>query len=646
MYKNLSDYIDSLEKIGELVRISAPVSSIEEIAEITDRESKRADGGRALLFENSGTEFPVVTNMMGSDRRIAAALGVGELSDLTSRIESMFKELTSPKPSFTDKLRMLPTLAAMSRWLPRSRSGRGACQDVVWLGEEASLDRLPILKCWPHDGGRFVTLPMVNTLDPNTGTRNVGMYRMQVFSPHTTGMHWHLHKTGDRHYREYQHLGRRMPISVCIGGDPAYTYAATAPMPDNMDEYLLAGFLRGRAVELVRSVTNEIMVPADCDFVIEGYVDPCECKVIEGPFGDHTGFYSLEDLYPVFHVTAITHRRGAIYPATLVGIPPQEDAYIAKATERIFLAPIRAVMLPEIKDLYMPAEGVAHNIAIVNISKSYSGQGIKAASSMWGAGQMMFNKFMVITSTDQDIRALQTLRELITKVDVSKDILLWRGPLDVLDHAAPEMGFGGKMAFDLTSVETTVNMPHRATRSTTATYIGVENTITADEAAAAENTHEAANSPENPTLCGGISSVDCSLTDSWSTLILYAKEGTEVDFTQFLQSNAITGVKFTLIMDSSVEGLSRSDILWLAASNCDPGRDVKIENGMVLFDCRAKAGGINGFTRPWPNVVASSQETIALVDRRWSEYRLGEFTPSPSLKYLKLQRQNSAYYRI
>ena len=302
-----------------------------------------------------------------------------------------------------DKLRALPLLAGMSRWFPRTVSGRGECQQVVQTGAEASLAALPILKCWPADGGRFVTLPMVNTVDPQTGVRNVGMYRMQVFDDHTTGMHWHIHKTGARHYDAWKRSGRRMPVSVALGGDPAYTYAATAPMPDNMDEYLLAGFLRRRPVKLVKCVTNDIYVPADCDFVIEGYVDPAEEKAVEGPFGDHTGFYSLEDRYPLFHVTALTRRRDAVYPATVVGIPPQEDACIAQATERIFLAPIRMALQPEIRDMTMPEAGTAHNIAVVSIDSRYAGQAVKVAQSLWGAGQMMFNKYMLVVPVMTDV---------------------------------------------------------------------------------------------------------------------------------------------------------------------------------------------------------------------------------------------------
>ena len=498
MYRNLWEYVAALERAGELVRVAAEVDPVLEIAELTDRESKRPGGGRALLFERTGTSFPVLTNMMGSDRRIALALGVESLDDLTRRIESLFSELTAPKTSLSDKLRMLPLLERMSRWLPRNRRGRGACQQVVRTGDEVRLSELPVLKCWPFDGGRFVTFPLVHTVDPESGVRNVGMYRMQVFSERSTGMHWHVHKTGEKHYRAYRRLGRRMPVAVCLGGDPAYAYAATAPMPDDLDEYLLAGFLRGRPVELVRCLTCDLRVPADCDFVIEGYVDPSEEKAVEGPFGDHTGFYSLEDLYPVFHVTAITRRRDAVYPATIVGVPPQEDAYIAKATERIFLAPIRRAMLPEADDLWMPWQGVAHNIAVANIRTAYPGQGLKTASSLWGAGQMMFNKFLLVVSTPDDVRQAGVLASLLRRVRLPEQALLSRGPLDVLDHASPQAGLGGKMAVDLTGVSP-------------------------------EDVPAEIRLPDCWEFCCGVTSVDCSLAETWGALVLFAGRSAEVD---------------------------------------------------------------------------------------------------------------------
>ena len=522
MYKTLSEYIAALERAGELVRVNVPVDPVLEIAELTDREAKSPGGGRALLFENTGTPFPVLTNMMGSDRRIAMALGVESVDMLTGRIEELFAALTSPRPDLFDKLRMLPLLGRMSRWLPREVKGRGVCQQVVLQGDAARLDLLPVLKCWPQDGGCFVTLPLVHTLDPDTGVRNVGMYRMQLFSPQTTGMHWHLHKTGERHYRAYQRLGKRMPVTVCLGGDPAYTYAATAPMPDNMDEYLLAGFLRERPVELVKCVTNDLRVPADCDIVIEGYVDPSEEKVIEGPFGDHTGFYSLEDYYPLFHVTAITHRRGAVYPATIVGVPPQEDAYIAKATEKIFLAPIRAAMLPEVRDLWMPEAGVAHNIAVVDIRTDYAGQALKAASSLWGAGQMMFNKFMVVTASGRLVRDVAALADLLRRIRIPDDLMFSRGPLDVLDHAAPETGLGGKLMFDATGVDPAAPL-------------------------------ETVQLPFPFELSDGIVRVDYALSESWRVLLLSAPRGVRPDVFAFLEKNRVEGIKYVILLDEEVD---------------------------------------------------------------------------------------------
>lgn len=525
---------------------------------------------------------------------------------LTGRIEELFAALTSPRPDLFDKLRMLPLLGRMSRWLPREVKGRGVCQQVVLQGDAARLDLLPVLKCWPQDGGCFVTLPLVHTLDPDTGVRNVGMYRMQLFSPQTTGMHWHLHKTGERHYRAYQRLGKRMPVTVCLGGDPAYTYAATAPMPDNMDEYLLAGFLRERPVELVKCVTNDLRVPADCDIVIEGYVDPSEEKVIEGPFGDHTGFYSLEDYYPLFHVTAITHRRGAVYPATIVGVPPQEDAYIAKATEKIFLAPIRAAMLPEVRDLWMPEAGVAHNIAVVDIRTDYAGQALKAASSLWGAGQMMFNKFMVVTASGRPVRDVAALADLLRRIRIPDDLMFSRGPLDVLDHAAPETGLGGKLMFDATGVDPAAPL-------------------------------ETVQLPFPFELSDGIVRVDYALSESWRVLLLSAPRGVRPDVFAFLEKNRVEGIKYVILLDEEVDTSRPGDVLWIASSDCDPSRDVTIRDGVVLFDCRSKAGGVNGFLRRWPNVVASSPETIARVDGRWNEYGLGKFMLSPSLHYSRLQ---------
>ena len=613
MHRSLSDYISLLEREGELVRIAAPVSPMEEIAEITDRVSKTPGGGKALLFENTGTEFPVLTNMFGSARRMALALGVGSLGELSERVDGLLRQAMAPRPSFADKLRALPLLAGMSRWFPRTVSGRGECQQVVRTGAEASLAALPILKCWPADGGSFVTLPMVNTVDPQTGVRNVGMYRMQLFDDRTTGMHWHIHKTGARHYEAWKRAGRRMPVSVALGGDPAYTYAATAPMPDNMDEYLLAGFLRRRPVKLVKCITNDIYVPADCDFVIEGYVDPSEPKTVEGPFGDHTGFYSLTDEYPRFHVTAVTRRRDAVYPATLVGIPPQEDAYIAKATEKIFLAPIRLAVQPEVKELTMPVFGTAHNLAVVSIDRRYRGQAHKVAQGLWGAGQMMFNKYLVITGEDCDVHDPDRLAALLRRAEFPRDLIVSEGVYDVLDHATVTSGFGGKLAFDLTEI---------------------------DPSAPAE----AVRVPERFELTPGLVEVADGLAGKWGALLLFADDAVEQkpDLAAFLARNPCRGIRYAVLFDGHARTMRPDELLWLAAANTDPRRDVECRDGVLCVDARSKRPGIAGNPSRFPNVVTSLPEVVRKVDERWAEYGLGERLESPSDRYRALLLSDKA----
>ena len=602
MYKGLRDFLNRLEREGELVRISAEVSTDEEIAEITERIVKTDGGGKALLFENSGTQWPVVTNLFGSERRMAMALGVGNLRAAGERVAALLSELTSPKQGMGDKLRMLPLLAEMSRWLPRQSRQRGECQQIVVTGDDVDLMQLPVLKCREHDAGRFVTLPMVNTVDPESGVRNVGMYRMQILDSRTTAMHWHIHKTGARHYDACRRLGRRMPVSVALGGDPAYTYAATAPMPDNMDEYLLAGFLRRRPVKLVKCLTNDIYVPADCDFIIEGYVDPSEEPVREGPFADHTGFYSLDDFYPKFHVTAITSRRDAVWPATVVGIPPQEDAAIAVATERIFLAPIRMALQPEVCDMTMPVEGTAHNIAVVSVASRYDGQAVKVAQSLWGAGQMMFNKYMAVVPAGVDVRDNRALAALLRGADTLHCVTRSEGIYDILDHATATPGFGGKAMIDLTT-------------------------------AAAEPAGMTL--PESFVPAGGIESAEAA--EEWGALFLFAEAGTYVDVLKFIAENGITGVKYVLTVDTAAAKLTMGERVWLAAADSDPRRDMMITDaGMIIIDGRSKRPGQAGNPARFPNVAVSSREIVSLVDRRWPEYGLGEFVVSPSERYRPL----------
>ena len=603
----LREYIAKLEAAGELQRITTKVDTRFEITEITDRVSKSTGGGKALLFENTGTGYPVLMNMMGSDKRIALALGVDDLKEISQRIDDMLKGVMTPKSSIMDKLRMLPLLADMAKWFPRKSTSRGECQEVVWQGKDVDLSKLPILTSWPADGGAFITLPMVCTKDPETGTPNMGMYRMQIFDKNTTGMHWHRHKTGARHYDGYKRLGKRMPVSVAIGGDPVYAYSATAPMPDNMDEMLLAGMLRQKPVKMVKCITNDIWVPADCDFVLEGYVDPTEPLTVEGPFGDHTGFYSLTDLYPRLHITAITSRRDAIYPATIVGIPPMEDAYIAKATERIFLAPIRLVMQPEVRDLYMPMEGTAHNLAFVSIAKRYEGQASKVAQGLWGAGQMMFNKYMLIARQECDIRSKEQMCELLRRVDLKRDILFSEGVLDVLDHTTPTLGYGSKLAIDLTNIDTSEEV-------STPTL------------------------PNRMTPAGGVDAYRGDYLASLGLLVVFAdKEWREhIDIDVYLSANDLHDVKYIAIFDNGATTMSASDLLWIAAANTDPKRDIRINGNTMIIDARSKRPGYGNNPSRFPNVVTSSPETISLVDSRWSEYGVGEMVESPSSHYREL----------
>lgn len=444
-YKDLQEFLRLLDKKGELRRIAAPLDPYLEIAEVTDRVSKAV--GPALYFENpKGSRFPVVTNAFGSFPRMNLALESEDLDALGRRIDDVL-EMEKPE-GLIDKLKMLPKLAKMAGIFPKTVAS-APCQDVVLTGDAVDLSILPVLTTWPGDAGPFITFPVVITKDPETGKRNVGMYRMQVFDKTTTGMHWHRHKGCAAHYRLAEKRGERLEVAVAIGPDPACTYAATAPLPDDIDEFLFAGFLRQKAVELVQCKTVDLQVPANSQFVLEGYVEPGERRR-EGPFGDHTGYYSLADDYPVFHVTAITHREDAVYPATLVGQPPMEDTYMGKATERLFL-PLIKKQLPEITDMSLPVEGVFHNFCFVSIDKRYPGQTRKIMYAIWGLGQMMFTKFIVVVDAEVNVQnTAEVWWRVGNNVDPRRDVVIVDGPLDALDHSAPMACFGGKMGIDAT----------------------------------------------------------------------------------------------------------------------------------------------------------------------------------------------------
>jgi|UniRef100_A0A7C5ALM7 4-hydroxy-3-polyprenylbenzoate decarboxylase len=444
-YRSLQHFVEVLERHGELVRIREPVSPYLEITEITDRVCKK--GGPALLFENVlGHQIPVLMNAFGSLRRICLALEVNDLEEIARDILS-FLEAEAPD-TLIKKLKLLPKLARLANIFPKTVS-RAPCQEVIFREEAVDLGTLPVLTCWPLDGGPFITLPLVITHHPETGRRNVGMYRLQVFDRNTTGMHWHRHKGGAQHYRVAEARGERLPVAVALGADPATIYAATAPLPEDLDEIIFAGFLRREPVEMVPCVSIPLEVPASSQIVLEGYVEPKERRR-EGPFGDHTGYYSLPDDYPVFHVTTLTRRRNPIYPATIVGQPPMEDCFLAKATERIFL-PLIKKTLPEIVDLNLPVEGVFHNLAFVSIDKRYPGHARKVMHALWGLGQMMFTKMIFVFDREVDVQDLsQVLWRLGNNVDPRRDVVFVDGPVDALDHASPLPHYGSKMGVDCT----------------------------------------------------------------------------------------------------------------------------------------------------------------------------------------------------
>ncbi len=450
-YKDIREFIKVLENKGLITHISAEVNPILEISEITDRMCKALGGGKALFFDkvkNSG--FPIVTNLFGSYERMCLALEVNNLDDIAKRIVDLLNQ--APPESIIEKLAFFPKLFEISKYFPK-KVKKGPCQEVIEK-DNPDLSKFPIIKCWPGDGqptdeGRFITLPMVFTNDPETGRRNCGMYRIHIYDNVTTGMHWHIHKDGARHYDKYKALNKRMPAAIAVGGDPAVIYAASAPLPESVDEMLFAGFLRKESVELVKCITSDIEVPANSELVIEGYLNPGEMR-LEGPFGDHTGFYSAADYYPVFHVTCITHRKDMIYPATIVGKPPMEDCYMAKATERIFL-PLIQLDFPEIKDINLPIEGVFHNFAILSIKKSYPGHAKKIIHGLWGKGQMMFAKLIIVVDDDVDVHNLSyTSWRVLNNVDWKRDTVFAEGPLDDLDHSANWPRYGAKMGIDAT----------------------------------------------------------------------------------------------------------------------------------------------------------------------------------------------------
>ncbi|MFA5814104.1 MAG: menaquinone biosynthesis decarboxylase [Bacteroidales bacterium] len=624
---NLSTYIKKLEQAGEIIRIREEVSPHLEITEITDRFSKQTGGGKALLFEMTGTEYPVLINSLGSEKRIRIAFGGRSPDELAGEIHKMISILTGSDSGFAGKVRKIPLLGKAARWIPKRRRGRGASQEVINL--EPDLGKLPVLTCWPFDGGPFITFPLVHTVDPVTGSPNLGMYRMQVFGSNSTGMHWHMHKTGARHYREYQKMGTKMPVAVALGGDPVYTYCATAPLPDGIDEYLLAGFIRNKPVTLVKCVTQELWVPEDCDFILEGFVDTAEPLKEEGPFGDHTGFYSLEDQFPVFHLTAITHRRKAIYPATIVGIPPQEDTWLAWVTERLFKPMIKMALVPELTDFHLPVEGVAHNLVLARITPSYPGQGRKVLHTLWGAGQMMFTKFIVITGDGPELKDYFHLARYISgRVDPSQHVEKASGPLDILDHSSRKPAFGGKLGLDATGPEIFNDDQ-------------ISKTIDEQMVIAFRSQHPQIMDMNLEWIKGGVSIGLISLRKTYSGVVSEIAD-------EIRLFDSFNDIRFWIVFDDWVDLTDPHEIVWLTGSNVEVLSDVRIfptangkAAGMMFIDATVKTLKLDGFLRPWPNPTLMDSETIRMVDKKWPDYGAGALIPSPSSKYSKFYQEGA-----
>ena len=451
---SLRAFVAAIDAAGMLVAVDRPVSVNREITEIADRCMKAAGGGPALLFEHptlvsgGASRYPVAVNLFGSERRMALALGVACLDEIGERIAALLN-LKVPDTLF-GKLAMLPQLAEVAKFPPKKVGGRAPCQETVLRGTDVNLAELPIPICWPEDGGPYITLPGVITRDPTTGVRNVGMYRIQVIGPSEVAMHWQRHKVGAAHWRALAARGETMPVAIALGGDPASMYAASAPLPPSIDEFLFAGFLRREPVRLAQAVTCDLEVPAEAELVLEGHIDPREPLVLEGPFGDHTGFYSLADYYPKVHVTAVTLRKDPIYPHTIVGRPPMEDYYLGHATERIFL-PLLKLTLPEIVDIHMPAEGIFHNLVFVSIDKQYPGQAYKVMNGLWGQGLMSLAKVIVVLDKDVNVRdPKEAWWVALNHIDPERDVRFTMGPIDVLDHSSRGFTFGSKMGMDAT----------------------------------------------------------------------------------------------------------------------------------------------------------------------------------------------------
>ncbi|MBJ79152.1 MAG: menaquinone biosynthesis decarboxylase [Nitrospinae bacterium] len=601
-YHSLREFIERLEFDNELVRIKERVSPLLEIAEITDRVSKQPGGGKALLFENvEGSSMPVLINAFGSTKRMNAALGVHNIEKIARDIDKYLK--VAPPTTLMDKVKLLPMLLEAAAFPPKMVSEKQApCQEVVLTGDDVDLGEIPVLQCWPDDAGRFITFPIVVNRSADRKLRNVGLYRMQIYDKKTTGMHWHIHKDGAHFFHDYRKQNKIMDCAVAIGADPTVCYSASAPLPYGIDEFLLAGFIRKTPVPLVKCKTVDLEVPATSEIILEGFIDPSEMR-LEGPFGDHTGYYSQDGDYPVFHITAITHRRNPIYLTTIVGKPPQEDFYLGRATERIFL-PLMRTQLPEIIDMDMPAEGVFHNLVIVSIDKRFPMQARRLMNALWGMGQMSFVKTIIVVDQSIDVHDHGKIIDLLlNRVDLKRDLFYSEGILDVLNHASDRALCGSKLGIDATDK--------------------IEG-------------EEGLDSEPDPTVTGALPTPKAILenfTELISCKIIEREDRQRVAFAtldkkcphqgrgvieKFMSNREYSSITVLIILEGHEDVNDISTVLWKLLNNIDPKRDIHYFENRLAIDVTRKTGE-QGFLQDWPDEIKMSDEIKKKVNEKWKK---------------------------
>ena len=598
-YPSLREFIDKLEREEELLRIKESVSPILEITEITDRISKQPGGGKALLFENvEGSSMSVLINAFGSAKRMNMALGVHDIEDIPKRIERYIK--IPPPSTLLDKAKLLPMLLEATQFPPKLlNTTHPPCQEIVQLNDDIDIGKIPVLQCWPDDAGRFITFPIVINRSTNNKIRNVGLYRMQVYDKRTTAMHWHIHKDGAHFFHEYKKQNKVMEVAVALGADPASCYSASAPLPYGIDEFLLAGFIRKKSVPLVKCKTVDLEVPANAEIVLEGYIDPSEMR-LEGPFGDHTGYYSQDGDYPVLHITAITHRKDPVYLTTIVGKPPQEDFYLGRATERIFL-PLLKTQLPEIVDMNMPAEGVFHNCVIVSIDKRYPMQSRRIMSALWGLGQMSFVKIIITVDSKVNVHDYEEVAKiLLSTVDFETDLFFSEGILDVLNHASDQVLYGSKLGIDLTS------------------KIEGEPGYGKDVPPLIETKRL----PRPEEITKTFQEIKtCQIMELQVPVLLVAldkqtkNQGSKF-IDAFFANSEFSAIEILIVLESHVDLTNISIVMWKLFNNLDPKRDLYFKNNRVGIDVTKKLPE-EGYQQNWPEEIEMSSEIKTKVNKKW-----------------------------